>query len=101
MIDEKLLRVLCCPASQQSLRSAKDAIVAKLNARIPSGDLTAQSGEKVRDVFDEGLIRQDGKVIYPVRKGVPVLLVCAGIEIGDDEPAETSEPEKEEETDSD
>lgn len=97
MIDEKLLGILCCPESRQSLRRADTDTVTSLNARIPTGGLVAKSGEVVGEPFDDGLVREDDRVLYPVRNGAPVLLVSAGIDIGDEKSAETAKRETEEE----
>jgi len=33
----------------------------------------------VTEVLEEGLLREDGTLIYPIRDGIPVLLIDEGI----------------------
>ena len=55
MLSADLIALLRCPESRQPLRIA-----------------TAE--ELARVQFGEGLIREDGLVVYPIREGIPMLL---------------------------
>lgn len=79
MIDKELLEILACPATRQPLRVATAAEVARANARISAGACTNVGGTKVETVLTEGLTREDGAVLYPVREDIPVLLIDEGI----------------------
>lgn len=79
MIDKELLNILACPETQQDLAMADEATVAKINAAVKQGKLVNRAGAKVAEAIDEGLIREDGEVLYPVRGQIPVLLVEEGI----------------------
>jgi uncharacterized protein YbaR (Trm112 family) len=75
MTLSELLTVLCCPETRQELRLAEPAEVARLNQAIASGTLTNRAGRSVKEQIDGGLVRADGKYLYPIRGHVPVLLV--------------------------
>ena len=79
MIDPDLLSILCCPETHQDVRSAEPALIDKLNAQIPTGALKNRAGQPVQEKIDAGLIRADGKFLYPVRKDIPVMLVDEAI----------------------
>ena len=79
-MNESLLKDLCCPESRQSMRPAAAGLVADLNEQIKVGKLKTK-GQSVQDAFDEGLVREDGKSLYPVRGGIPVLLVAEAISV--------------------
>ena len=79
MITPDLLRILCCPETYQEVRLAEPALVEKLNAQIAAGGLKNQGGQPVQEKVDGGLIRADGKVLYPIRRDIPVMLVDEGI----------------------
>jgi uncharacterized protein YbaR (Trm112 family) len=79
MITPELLKILCCPASKQTLTLADEATVARLNAQIANQQLTNKAGQLVTDKLDGGLVRTDGAVLYPIRQNIPVLLVDEGI----------------------
>ena len=36
-------------------------------------------GKKIEKALDGGLLRQDGKVLYPVRGGIPIMLIDEAI----------------------
>jgi uncharacterized protein YbaR (Trm112 family) len=75
MIDPQLLEILCCPETKQDVAPAPDALVADLNGRIAAGTLADRAGNPVRETMEAGLLRADGKVLYPVREGIPVMLI--------------------------
>lgn len=75
----ELLEILCCPETHQSLSIAPEAVVAELNRGIASGTLSTRRGEIVKESLESGLIRSDGQVLYPVRHGIPVMLISESI----------------------
>jgi len=79
MLDTELLKILCCPETHQALRLAEPALLDHLNAQVASGSLRNRSGSEVKEKLEAGLIRADGKLLYPVRQGVPVMLVNEAI----------------------
>lgn len=79
MIDPQLLEILCCPETRQDVSTAPASLVAELNARIEAGTVNNRAGEPVREKLDGGLLRADGKVLYPVREDIPVMLIDEAI----------------------
>jgi uncharacterized protein YbaR (Trm112 family) len=79
MIDPELLKILCCPETHQELRLAEPAVIEKLNGQIAAGKVTNRAGRLVKEAIEDGLIRADGKVLYPIRRNIPVMLVDEGI----------------------
>ncbi len=79
MVDPELLNLLCCPETHAELRLADPALLEDLNKKIAAGELRNRVGRPVSDRLEEGLVRADSKVLYPVRNNIPVLLVDEGI----------------------
>ena len=79
MIDAELLKVLCCPETHQEIRLADSVLVEQLNGRIASGGLKNRAGQLVKESLDGGLVRTDGKFLYPIRQSIPVMLVDEAI----------------------
>lgn len=79
MMPSSLFEILCCPETHQSLRKAGADLVAKLNQQVNVGTLKNSAGKTVNVPLDSGLIREDGKILYPVRNGIPVMLVAEAI----------------------
>ena len=78
-VDRKLLEILCCPVSKTPLGVLGQERLDKLNAAIARGEALHVDGENVNEPLQEGLITEDGKVIYPVQDDIPVLLEEKGI----------------------
>lgn len=78
-VDGKLLEILCCPLSKTPLIKLGQEKLDKLNKAITSGDALYVDGEKVKEELQEGLITEDGKVIYPIQDDIPILLEEKGI----------------------
>jgi uncharacterized protein YbaR (Trm112 family) len=74
-VDAELLEILVCPESHQPLRMAPADVLAAVNARIASGQLRNHGGDPVRKQVVEGLVREDGKRLYVVDDGIPVMLI--------------------------
>jgi uncharacterized protein YbaR (Trm112 family) len=74
-MNADLLSILRCPETRQTLVLAEAVVVERLNAQVASGQLRNAAGQPVTVKLDGGLVRADGKVLYPVRNNVPVLLV--------------------------
>lgn len=75
-----LVSMLVCPEEKgQKLALVGGERLEGLNRRIGGGGLKNRGGNPVTDPLEEGLLREDGKVIYAVRKGIPDLIVDDGI----------------------
>ena len=81
MIDSELLKILCCPETHQKLRWAEPGILENLNAQIAAGALKNRSGKQLSERLESGLIRADGKFLYPVRRDIPVMLIDEAIPV--------------------
>ena len=57
------------------MREAPEALVESVNRAIRDGSLKAPAGGDSAGVLDGGLVREDGKFLYPVRNGIPIMLV--------------------------
>ncbi len=81
MIADDLLQLLACPETKQPLSLASSDTVSALNEKIAAGSLRNRSGEPVSTALDAGLVREDGRILYPVQDEIPILLVEEGIEL--------------------
>lgn len=73
-MDKRLLSILCCPVTHKGLSLARGDLLQKVNAAIAAGKLVNREGVALPAPLKEALVTDDGKVLYPVRDGIPVLL---------------------------
>lgn len=78
-MDKRLLTILRCPVTHKGLSVLRREKLERLNAAIGSGDLLNQDGVRLAEPLDEALITDDGKRVYPVTDGIPVLLESESI----------------------
>ena len=81
-IDEQLLDILCCPETRQPVARAEASVLQPLNAEIEAGRLRNRGGDKVEAQIEEGLLREDGRVLYIVDDSIPIMLIGESIELG-------------------
>ena len=74
-VDRELLEILVCPETRQAVRLASAEQLETVNRRVRAGELRNRGGDPVKEPIQEGLVREDGKVLYPVDDGIPVMLV--------------------------
>lgn len=80
-MNPELLSILCCPETHQPLRPAPTELLASLNERIRQGNIRNQSGRPITEPCEAGLLREDGKSLYPVWGGLPILLIAEAIPV--------------------
>jgi len=78
-MDKRLLPILCCPVTHKGLYVAKAATLSRLNDAIAAGSVRNRDGNAITDPLKDALQTEDGKLVYPVRNGIPVLLDGEGI----------------------
>jgi uncharacterized protein YbaR (Trm112 family) len=80
-LDRDLLDLLICPETREKLGLAGPALLEKVNEAIQAGKLRNRAGRAVGTPLEAGLVRPDGKVLYPVYDGIPNLLLDEAISI--------------------
>ena len=78
-MDKRLLAILRCPVTHKGLSLAKRATLNEVNSAIDAGKLMNRDGRVVDEPLAEALVTDDGKVLYPVADGIPVLLESESI----------------------
>lgn len=74
MISKEFLSILACPETKETVHEADEALVHKINQNIAAGTLMNRGGAPVKEKIDAGLVRDDGKVLYPIRQDIPIML---------------------------
>lgn len=80
-VSADLLEILVCPETRQPVALAAPALLESVNARIRAGSLRNRGGQTVTQELREALVREDGRVLYPVDDGIPVMLVEESIDL--------------------
>lgn len=73
-MDKRLLAILRCPVTHKELSLAKPGTLSNVNSAIEAGKVSNRDGRVLDEQLAEALITDDGKVLYPVANGIPVLL---------------------------
>ena len=79
MISKELLEILVCPENKTPVHQAEESVITELNATIQAGKQKNRAGETVEEAIEGGLIREDGKYLYPIRDDIPIMLIDEAI----------------------
>ena len=75
MISDELLKLLVCPEDRTRLTPASADVVEAANRMIGAGALRNRLGRVVERHLDGGLVRADGKLLYPIVDDLPIMLI--------------------------
>jgi uncharacterized protein YbaR (Trm112 family) len=73
-MDRRLLDIVCCPVTRSSLELLPERELAALNQLIGEKRIKNREDAIVDAPLTEALVTRSGKLIYPVRDGIPLLL---------------------------
>jgi uncharacterized protein YbaR (Trm112 family) len=77
--DRRLLDIVCCPVTHAPLAPMPEATLMRLNARIAEGKLKRRDDTLVTEPLEQALMTADGRLAYPIRDDIPLLLEDQGI----------------------
>ena len=78
-VDPELVEILVCPDTKLNVDLAPAETVEKINLAIKENIVLNVDGQSVNAPLQDGLLREDDKIIYPVRDSIPVMLIGEGI----------------------
>ena len=78
-VDPQLVEILVCPETRRPVRIASADELARVNAGVRSGTLRTRGGARVERELSEALMRDDGRVLFPVDDGIPSMLIDESI----------------------
>lgn len=80
-MDKKLLDIVCCPLTRLPLEILDGERRERLNNAIRSGAVSNRGGWSVSELLDTALVTRDGRLVYPVRNGIPILLESEAVDL--------------------
>ena len=72
--DQRLLDIVCCPATHLPLKLMPESTLARLNARIGAGTLRFRDDSPVTEPLAQALVTSDDRLAYAIRDDIPLLL---------------------------
>ena len=73
-MDPKLLNLLQCPETKQTLHEVPEDLLSRINQKISEKQLRNRAGKEITTPWQQALASEDEKWIYPVVDGIPVML---------------------------
>lgn len=78
-LDRRLLDILVCPTSHQPVVPLSPTQLEVLNRAISEGAIEDVEGRRLSQPLAAGLLTRDGKLVYRVEDGIPVMLAPEAI----------------------
>lgn len=73
-MDKRLLDIICCPVTRLPLEVLDAERLSRLNAAIAAGSVRNHADHNLSGALGEALVTRDGRLAYPIRDGIPILL---------------------------
>tara|TARA_B100001057_G_scaffold136111_1_gene135624 strand:+ start:31530 stop:31799 length:270 start_codon:yes stop_codon:yes gene_type:complete len=89
-MNEKILKLICCPSSKKQLKILDEENLTNLNHAISAGLIKNNQGKILKDEIEQALITEDYELAYIVRDDIPVLLENESIKMNQLENRKTS-----------
>lgn len=71
----RLVGILRCPETMQTVREATSEELQGMNRRILAGKIFSRKGVLRTHTLEGGLLRADAGLLFPVENGIPVMLI--------------------------
>ena len=81
VLSNEVLDLLRCPETRMRLGRGEAGLVARLNREITAGRLRNRRGVALVKPIDALLVREDGRLAYPVIDDIPILLADEAVEL--------------------
>ena len=78
-MNSEMLSILCTPDTREPLEGASEELLLNVNEKIAQGTVKTAGGTLVSETLEEALVSKDGKKLYPVKNGIPILLADEAI----------------------
>lgn len=78
-LEKRLLEILCCPETKQPVGLLDAKQIEVLNRAQSAGTLKHADGSPVTAKLSAGLLTTDGKRVYVIDDGIPVMLIDQAI----------------------
>jgi len=78
-VDKRILDILCCPLTRQPLLPLSSQARDTINRAIATGSVKRNDGSVQREPLSAALQTRDGKRVYRIEDGIPVLLADEAI----------------------
>jgi uncharacterized protein YbaR (Trm112 family) len=73
-MERTLLEIICCPVTRSPLELLPERDLFRLNQMIAERKIKNRDDELLEEPLAQALVTRSGKLIYPIRDGIPVLL---------------------------
>jgi len=80
-MSKQMYQILCCPETKQKVTELDPRIVSKINGLIAGGKMKNVGGKILSERISTALVREDGKIAYPIRNEIPVMLINEGMKV--------------------
>jgi uncharacterized protein len=81
-LDRALLDIICCPVTRTPLELLSERELMRLNENIAERKIKNRDEVIVDEPLEQALVTRAGKLVYPVRDGIPVLLEDQAMPLG-------------------
>ena len=73
-MDKRLLDIVVCPLTKLPLQLLDGERLAQLNTAIRTRGIRNRAAQPLPETLVEALVTRDGRLVYPIREGIPILL---------------------------
>ncbi len=73
-MDKALLDIICFPITKLSLQLLDSERLSRLNTAIEAGEVKNFAAIKSTEQLEAALVTRDGRLVYPIRNNIPVLM---------------------------